>query len=89
MPQIKVTPEMRQAGYDNYLTTDDHGMHIIGKAVDQNGTKYFIVKNSWGSDIAYDGYWYATYEFFAHKTINIMIHKDALSAELKAKLGIK
>lgn len=89
MPQIQVTPEMRQAGFDNYQTTDDHGMHIIGKAVDQNGTKYFIVKNSWGSDMAYGGYWYATYEFFAHKTINIMIHKDALSAELKAKLGIK
>lgn len=87
--QKEITPELRQEEYDNYLTTDDHGMHVIGKAVDQNGTKYFIVKNSWGANIAYDGYWYASYEFFANKTLNIMIHKDAIPADTREKLGIK
>ena len=42
-----VTQELRQKGYDNYETTDDHGMQIVGTAVDQNGTPYYKVKNSW------------------------------------------
>ena len=88
MKQKEITQEMRQQEFDTYLTTDDHGMHIIGKAVDKNGTKYFIVKNSWGSKSGFEGYWYASYEFFAHKTMNIMIHKDALSKNMKKKLDI-
>lgn len=84
-----ITPELRQTEFDNYLTTDDHGMHVVGKAVDQNGNKYFIVKNSWGKYNKYDGYLYASYPFVAFKTTSVMIHKDALSKELKKKLGIQ
>lgn len=84
-----ITQEERQIAYDNYETTDDHGLHVIGKAVDQNGNKYFIVKNSWGKYGDYKGYLYASYNFVAYKTMNIMIHKDALSKDLKKKLGIK
>ena len=84
----KITQEMRQEAFDNYQTTDDHGMHIVGKAKDQNGTPYFIVKNSWGKYNKYDGYLYASYPFVAYKTTSVMIHKDALSKELKKKLGI-
>lgn len=85
----EITQEIRQIEFDNQLTTDDHGMHVIGKAVDQIGNKYFIVKNSWGAYNKYDGYLYASYPFVAYKTTSVMIHKDALPKELKKKLGIK
>jgi len=84
-----INQEMRQIAFDNYQTTDDHGMHVIGKATDQNGNKYFIVKNSWGEYGDYKGHLYASYTYAKYKTLNIVIHKDALSKELKQKLGIK
>lgn len=89
MKEKTVTQEMRQKEFDNYLTTDDHGMHVIGKAKDADGNPYFIVKNSWGKYGEYEGYLYASYPFVAMKTTSIMIHKDALPKELKKKLGIK
>ena len=88
-PEKTITQEMRQEEFDRYQTTDDHGMHIIGKAKDQNGTPYFIVKNSWGDYGKYKGYLYASYPFVAYKTTSVMIHKDALPKDLKKKLGIK
>ncbi|MCC8173057.1 MAG: C1 family peptidase [Odoribacter sp.] len=87
--ELEITQEMRQEAFDNFQTTDDHGMHVIGKAVDQIGNKYFIVKNSWGKYNKYDGYLYASYPFVAYKTTTIMIHKDALPKALKNKLGLK
>lgn len=84
-----ITQEMRQEAFDNYQTTDDHGMHVIGKAVDQSGNPYFIVKNSWGEYGKYKGYFYASYPFVAYKTTSVMLHKDALSKDMKKKLGIK
>ncbi|MDD4210370.1 MAG: C1 family peptidase, partial [Bacteroidales bacterium] len=83
-----ITQEMRQLAFDNYETTDDHGLHVIGKATDQNGNKYFIVKNSWGEYGDYKGYLYASYNYVAYKTLNILIHKDALPKDLKKKLGL-
>ena len=88
-PEVKVTPELRQAGFDNYQTTDDHGMVIFGTAKDQNGTKYYLVKNSWGTDSKYKGIWYASEAFVMHKTIDILVHKDAIPKEILKKLGIK
>lgn len=85
----EITQELRQQEFDNYLTTDDHGMHVIGKAVDQIGNKYFIVKNSWGKYGDYEGYLYASYPFVAYKTTSVMLHKDAIPKDLKKKLGIK
>lgn len=84
-----ITQEMRQLAFDNYETTDDHGMHIVGIAKDQNGTLYYKVKNSWATDNPYDGYLYASMAFFRYKTMDIMLHKDALPANLKQKLNIK
>ena len=84
-----ITQAMRQEAFDNYLTTDDHGMHVMGKATDQNGNKYFIVKNSWGNYGDYKGYMYVSYTYAFYKTMNIVIHKDALPKDLKQKLGIK
>jgi len=88
-PEIKVTPELRQMGFDNYQTTDDHGMVIFGTATDQNGTKYYMVKNSWGTDSKYKGIWYVSETFVKHKTIDILVHKDAIPKEILKKLGIK
>jgi len=89
MPEKTITQEMRQKEFDNYQTTDDHGMHIIGIAKDQNGTKYYIVKNSWGTDGSpYKGYFYASESYVKLKTMDIMINKAALPKDLKTKLGL-
>lgn len=87
--EVTVTQEMRQEGYDRKTTTDDHGMHIYGIAQDQNGTKYFMVKNSWGEAGKYKGIWYASDAFVRYKTLNIVVHKDALPKNIKKALGIK
>jgi len=87
--EIIATQEMRQEAYDRKSTTDDHGMHIYGLAQDQNGTKYFMVKNSWGEAGKYKGVWYASDAFVRYKTLNIVVHKDALPKDIKKKLGIK
>jgi aminopeptidase C len=88
-PEVNVTQEIRQRDFDNYQTTDDHGMVIYGTAKDQNGTKYYLVKNSWGTDNKYKGIWYASDSFVKHKTINIVVHKDAIPKEILKKLGLK
>ncbi len=85
----EITPELRQAAYDNYETTDDHGMHIVGMAKDQNGSKYYYVKNSWAASNKYDGYFYASVPFMKYKTMSIMVHKDAIPKNIKKKLGLK
>lgn len=85
-----ITQEMRQKQFDNYLTTDDHGMLFTGIAEDQNGQTYYKVKNSWselGND--YKGFFFASKAFVELKTIDIWVHKDALPEGIKAKLGIK
>jgi len=87
--EIDVTQEMRQVAYDNYQTTDDHGMLIYGTAKDQTGKTYYIVKNSWGTESKYKGVWYASEAFIAYKTINIVVHKDAVPKAIRSKLGIK
>ena len=90
LPQeMTITQEMRQEGYDRKTTTDDHGMHIFGVAKDQNGTKYFMVKNSWGETGKYNGIWYASDAFVRYKTLNVVVHKDALPKHIAKKLGIK
>ena len=87
--EVEVTQELRQQGYDNYQTTDDHGMLIYGIAKDQTGKKFYMVKNSWGTNSKYNGIWYASEAFVAYKTINIVVHKDAIPAAVKTKLGIR
>lgn len=87
--EIWATQEMRQEAYDNYQTTDDHGMQIYGIAKDQNGKKFYMVKNSWGTDSKYNGVWYVSEAFARYKTMDIVVHKDALPKAIKAKLNIK
>lgn len=84
-----VTQEERQEAFDNQETTDDHGMHITGLLKDQKGTKYFVVKNSWGTNYNQcDGYFYASFPYARYKTMNILIHKDGIPKKIKKKLGI-
>lgn len=85
----KISQKDRQIAFDNQETTDDHGMHVTGLVEDQNGTKYFIVKNSWGESNEKDGYFFASFPYVRYKTLNIQVHKDVLSKDLKKKLGIK
>ena len=88
-PEVKVTPEIRQQGYEAGKTTDDHLMHITGIATDQNGTKYYITKNSWAADSnTFGGYLNMSESYVRAKTIYILVHKDALPKTLKEKLGI-
>jgi len=90
LPEKEITQEMRQQAYDNWETTDDHGMQIFGTATDQNGKRYYMVKNSWGtlrSD--YHGIWYISEAFMKYKTNDILVHKDALPKDIRKKLGIK
>ena len=84
-----ITQEDRQIAFDNQETTDDHGMHVTGLVEDQKGTKYFIVKNSWGESNDRDGYFFASFPYVKYKTLNIQVHKDVLSKDLKKKLEIK
>ena len=74
-----VTQELRQKGYDNYETTDDHGMQIVGTATDQNGTPYYKVKNSWNTTGPYDGYWYFSRPFVAYKTMTVLVQQKRRS----------
>ena len=88
VPQKWVSQQERQLGYDNRETTDDHGMLIYGIATDQNGTPYYMVKNSWGEAGTYKGIWYASKAFVRYKTMNIIVHKDAIPAAIRAKLNL-
>ena len=83
------TQESRQEEFDNKTMTDDHGMHIFGIAKDQDGKKYYMVKNSWGETGKYKGIWYCTEAFVKAQTLDITVHKSALTKELKARLNIR
>lgn len=88
-PQRWVTQKERQTAYDNFETTDDHGMVIYGLAKDQIGNEYYMVKNSWGEAGNYKGIWFVSKAFARYKTMNIVVHKDALPKDIKKKLGLK
>ncbi len=90
LPELEITQEMRQKAFDTWETTDDHGMQIFGRAKDQNGKLYYMVKNSWGTQKSdYKGIWYVSRAFLMYKTNDILVHKDAIPSDLKKKLGIK
>lgn len=87
--EIVPDQEFRQKGFDNKTITDDHGMQIFGIAHDQFGTKYYMVKNSWGTNSKYKGIWYVTENYVKGQTLDILLHKDALPKDLKKKIGVK
>ena len=86
---VTATTSNRQKGYESFVTTDDHLMHLTGIAKDQNGTKYYITKNSWGTDRNdFGGYLNMSESYVRAKTIYVLVHKDALSKDMKKKLGL-
>ena len=89
-PEVNVTQEVRQAGFESYVTTDDHLMHLTGIVKDQNGTKYYTPTNSWGTERnKFGGYLNMSESYVRAKMIYIMVHKDAIPKAIKAKLGIQ
>lgn len=87
IPEINPTQEFRQEGFDNLSLTDDHGMVVYGIAKDQFGKKFYMIKNSWGETGAYKGIWYMSENFAKGKTMNIVVHKNAIPKEIRKKLG--
>lgn len=86
--EMAVTQEMRQLAFDNYETTDDHGLHIIGTAKNQDGKVFYKVKNSWGDYNEYDGYFYASKPYVNYKTMSVMVHKDGVPQKIREKLKL-
>ena len=86
VPEIEVTQELRQQMYDSQETTDDHGMVIVGKAVDREGNRYYKVKNSWDTDQVFDGFLYVSEPYFLAKTLSLMVHKDAVPKNIAKKI---
>jgi bleomycin hydrolase len=90
--EMDVTQEIRQENFENYTVTDDHLMHIVGLAKDQNGEEYFIVKNSWGDKKGMDdfkGHILVSEAYFRMNTISVMLHKGGVSKALQKKLGLE
>lgn len=81
-----ISQEDRQFVFDNYQLTDDHAMHLVGLAKDQNGKLYFIEKNSWGTGNPYKGFSYMSESFMRLRTMSIMVHKDGVPKEIMKKL---
>jgi bleomycin hydrolase len=88
-PEKEITVELRQAAFDDYETTDDHGMQITGIAKDQSGKEYYIVKNSWGATNDYKGYLYVTKSFVQYKTTAFLLNKNGIPSDLRKKMAIK
>ena len=90
IPEKNVTQAIRQEGYENFTTTDDHLMHITGISTDQNGIKYYITKNSWGTSgrNPFNGYLNISENYVRAKTLFIMVNKDAIPPAIKTKLGL-
>ena len=89
LPEKTITQQMRQDAFDNWENTDDHGMQIFGTAHDQNGKRYYMIKNSWGTMRSdYKGIWYVSEAYMQYKTNDILVHKNAIPKDLRKKLGL-
>lgn len=88
-PEKTITPALRQTAFDNFTTQDDHGMHLVGLAKDQTGKRFYVVKNSWGSDRNFaKGYFFCSQAYFQYKTTSIMVHKNGVPKSILTKLGL-
>lgn len=86
-PEMVISPELRQKAFDDYQTTDDHGMQITGIAKDQNGKEWYMVKNSWGTGNDYQGYLYVSKDFVRYKTTSFLVNKKGVPEDILQKLG--
>jgi len=88
LKEAVITQAMRQQSFDNYLTTDDHGMHITGIVKDHDGNKFYYVKNSWGTHNPYQGYLYVSEQFVRYKTLTMLVNKNAIPKDILKKLNL-
>lgn len=86
--EMTITPELRQQGLENYTTTDDHGMHIVGLAKDQDGKEFYIVKNSWGTKNDYKGFLYVSKAYVQYKSTSILVNKKSVPKSLARKMSL-
>lgn len=86
--EMQITPENRQEGLEDYTTTDDHGMHIVGLAKDQDGKEFYIVKNSWGVTNQYKGFLYVSKAYVQYKTTSMLVNKNAVPKSLRRKMEL-
>ena len=87
-PELEVTQGVRQRHFDRYESTDDHAMHVVGTARDQNGTRYWVIKNSWGTlNSEYDGFLHLSEAYSRSKMLSMLVHRDAVPAKILEKLG--
>ncbi len=87
-PEKDITASMRQEAFDNYATTDDHLMHIVGKVQDQRGINYYLTKNSWGTHNKLGGYLFMSEAYVRLKTVAIMVHRQGLPATITKRLSL-
>lgn len=85
-PEMTITPELRQIAFDNYTTTDDHGMQLVGIAKDQDGNEWYKVKNSWGVKNDHDGFLYMSKNYVRYKTTSFMVNKKGIPSEVLKKI---
>ena len=72
-----VTQHQRQQAFENRSTTDDHCMVLIGMAHDRHGHRYYIAKNSWGTQNPYGGLMYLSADYVRLKTIMVVVPVEA------------
>ena len=82
------TQELRQEQWDNWTFTYDHVMLIFGKAVDEQGRPYYLVKNSWGNSGPYKGIWYMSRDYMALNTTYIFLNREAVSLKDLGQFGL-
>jgi bleomycin hydrolase len=77
----KISPKKKdKLSLIHIKTTDDHLMHIVGKAKDKDGNVFYVVKNSWGRKSGANGYMFFSENYMSMKTVSIYIPKHVLGA---------
>lgn len=86
LDEIEVNQQNRQKNFFHYSTTDDHLMHLVGRAKDKKGNVYYKIKNSWGESGVYKGFLYMSEAYLKMKTVGITVHKDAVPKSILDKM---
>lgn len=82
----KINQDERQSAYKRKTTTDEHNMHLVGSTYDRKGEKFYILKNTWGSNRGIDGSYYLSENYFRLRTISVTVHKDGIPSQIKEKI---
>ncbi|MBO0933153.1 C1 family peptidase [Fibrella aquatilis] len=86
-PERLVTQAYRQQEFENFNTSNDHNMHLVGRVKDQQGKVYYKAKNSWSSQWGQAGYSYLSEAYIRLNVLYYTLHRDALSDNVKRALN--